>query len=240
MTIDERYDTTAGQAEGDGSRSALASLVPDRASQRAVLVLGVAILAAVAGFAVGDRQPPVPAPDSVDAGFLQDMASHHEQALQLSNLLLTKGSEADIAVFAREILVFQGYEMGLMDRQLDLWGYRLEDRPERAMGWMGEGVPVDQMPGMATDAEIEALSRATGRAADALFVDLIQEHHRGGVHMASYAADHAREPFVRALAQRMANNQAVEIAELEAARERAGLPDAPTPSGGADHDSGSG
>lgn len=51
-----------------------------------------------------------------------------------------------------------------------------------------------------------------------------QDHHRGGVHMAAYAAQNAADPFVRGLAARMARNQRIEVGELQAARGRVGLP----------------
>lgn len=58
-----------------------------------------------------------------------------------------------------------------------------------------------------------------------MFVELMQAYHEDGVHMAAHAAEHATDPFVRDLAQRMARNQAIEIQELEAAAERADLPE---------------
>ena len=48
---------------------------------------------------------------------------------------------------------------------------------------------------------------------DELFVELMREHHLGGVHMAEYAAEHAANDEVRAMATSMAKSQADEIAE---------------------------
>jgi uncharacterized protein (DUF305 family) len=57
-----------------------------------------------------------------------------------------------------------------------------------------------------------------------LFLTLMIDHHRGGVHMASYAAEHAGDEDVRQLAARIARNQEMEIEELEVAGARYGLP----------------
>jgi uncharacterized protein (DUF305 family) len=64
---------------------------------------------------------------------------------------------------------------------------------------------------MATDAELEQLRQSSGLDAEILFLQLMVEHHRGGVDMASYAAEHAGEDEVRLAAERMASSQAVEI-----------------------------
>jgi uncharacterized protein (DUF305 family) len=80
---------------------------------------------------------------------------------------------------------------------------------------------------MATEAELDALNELHGEGADALFVPLMQDHHRGGIHMADYAATHATTGWVRAFAASMARNQRIEVNELEQARLRTGLPTNP-------------
>jgi uncharacterized protein (DUF305 family) len=188
----------------------------------AAVVAAVGFLAGCIGYVLGgDRRPER---GSVDVGFLHDMLTHHEQAVVMSNAELVDGQEPAIAVFAREILHFQSYEIGLMQAQLDEWGYERQDRPAEAMTWMGMSSAPQAMPGMASEAELRALQSAEGRHSDALFVQLMQDHHAGGVHMAETAAADAADAEVRELAKRMARNQRMEIAELEAARGRAALP----------------
>lgn len=186
------------------------------------LAAALCFLAGSLGYFLGRGRPP--SADSADVGFLYDMIRHHEQAVELSSIELARGETADVKSFAREILLFQSYEIGLMDAQLDQWGYEREDPPDTAMGWMGHEVAPEAMPGYATEDQVEALRNASGREADALFLDLIQAHHRGGVSMAEAAARIVRDDDVRALAQRFASIQRAEIAELEAARQRASLP----------------
>ena len=201
------------------------SIEMGRPSRLPPIAAGVAVLllAGSAGFALGARRS-VPAADSADVGFLYDMIAHHEQALTLANAELMTGSDTQARSFAREILLFQSYEIGLMERQLATWGYARLEPPETAMAWMGEPVDPDAMPGLASAEEITSMNRAKGEQSDALFIALMQDHHRGGVHMAEAAASEADSPFVRTLASRMAGNQKLEIREMEIARERAGLP----------------
>lgn len=191
------------------------------------LTLAFAFLGAAVTYFVTERSDAPPGPSSADVGFLQDMMSHHQQALALSTSELLNGEAPEVLLFAREILQQQSYEMGLMDRQLDEWGFSTQERPARAMEWMDMPVAPEEMPGMASDDELAALGDAEGTRADALFLALMQDHHRGGVAMAEAAAEQASDPWVRELAERFARNQAMEIAEMTAARERAGLPAQP-------------
>jgi uncharacterized protein (DUF305 family) len=220
-------DLTERETEPDAPRRLASSVLPATRAQRMVLVVALLFLAGATGFFLGRRESGPPGKESVDAGFLFDMITHHEQALVLSNLELVNGAESNIQVFAREILTFQSYEVGLMEEKLAQWSYGRTDRPTRAMAWMHMPFAVDAMPGMASAAELDALSDARGRDADALFALLMEDHHRGGLHMASYAADHAETVFVRRIAELMARSQRIEINELEAARRRAGLPERP-------------
>ena len=180
-----------------------------------LLVLALLYLAGSLGYVLGSRPAGRPGKGSVDARFLYDMIAHHEQAVTMSGLALGNGGERAVRLLAREILSSQSYEMGLMDQQLADWDLPAENPTSRAMDWMGVPVEAGQMPGRASDVELAGLAAARGRDADALFVTLMQDHHRGGVHMAEYAAEHAGSTFVRTLAERMARNQRIEIGELE-------------------------
>src|SRR5262245_11802241 len=180
----------------------------------AVLALAVAFL----GFAVGafvNRDNP-PAADSADVGFLQDMLTHHEQAVEIALLESAYGSDPTVRSFASDVLVFQNYEIGVMTQMLRNWGFTPSDRSDQAMEWMDMPVPADQMPGLLTKEQMDEISEARGSDLDALFLDRMAEHHRGGIHMAEAAADRVHDPDVRALAERIARNQAAEINEYRA------------------------
>ena len=204
---EEREDLTGVHEDIDDRTSRLASFLPDGPRQWAAMAAALLFLAGAFGYFVGARDGGTPGANSVDVRFLQDMISHHEQAIEMASIEIVEGVEPGVQVFAREIVLFQSYEIGLMDRQLADWGNRRESRSGTAMEWMDMSVPVEQVPGLASDAEMDALSEFTARDVDALFVKLMQDHHAGGVHMAVYAVEHASDPFVRELAARMARNQ---------------------------------
>ena len=198
-----------------------ASTSPPRGVSWPRVVAVVAAFSWLAGTVVWSlAQDRPPGPGSVDAGFYLDMAAHHEQGVQLALIELANGENPVVLGFAQEVVIFQQYELGRMDEQLREWGLTRGDREDMAMGWMGAPVPHDAMPGLATDQQIDELQRAQGQAADALFLDLMAEHHRGAVHMATYAAENSNSSAVRELAQRMARNQALEINEFAQTAQR--------------------
>ena len=147
------------------------------------LVVALMFFAGAIGFAVGEYLRRPPGADSVDVGFLRDMISHHEQAQTMARLDDAYGAEIDVQVFAREILLFQSYEVGLMERQLAHWGYDRADRPETAMRWMGTPVPVAEMPGLASNAEMERLQR------------LQRSRHRRALRSADAGPSPRRRPY---------------------------------------------
>ena len=208
-----------GEGGGDGD-----GYVPSGLSWPRALVLGAAL--AFLGFAVAtfvgrDRSP---GPGSVDVGFAQDMISHHDQALEMAQVELVNGTDPTVLSFAREILIFQGKEIGSMERLLGNWGSTRGDPARTAMTWMGMATPVEQMPGMATKDELARLRSAKGAAADALFLELMARHHVGGIHMAEYAAENAGTADAGDFAAIVGRNQAVEVNEYAQTAERLGLP----------------
>lgn len=186
------------------------------------LVIALCFLAWALGWNLGRGRPP--ARDSADVGFLYDMVAHHTQAVEMARVELLEGEEPSVKVFAEEILRFQSYEIGVMDRMLDEWGYDLENPPDSAMAWMGHATTAEDMPGMATDDELEALREGD---TDAVFLALMADHHAGGVAMAEAGVREVDDAEVRALAERIASSQRFEIRELIAAATSAGLDRSP-------------
>ncbi len=186
----------------------------------AAIVVIVAALAGSVGWWIG--HPKAPTSDSVDVGFLQDMISHHDQAVEMATVALSKpGFDADAAGFAREILSFQRYEIGVMTAWLEDWGRTRGDPGREAMGWMGEApVPVASMPGMQSKVRMTALANSTGTDTTGLFLDMMIVHHRGGIDMAVSAAKHATEKKVRDFADHIASVQRGEIVDMQHLQQR--------------------
>ena len=185
----------------------------------------VALVLVVTGFMLGTFVPRGDDPavhNDVDIGFLQDMRIHHEQAVTMAVVyrsLAATGTDLNDALqtLALEIQNHQSAETGRMVQLLRLFGAAETNESDRVMGWMGHAMAMDEMPGLASDAELDSLYRARGTEADRIFAELMIAHHEGGVHMAEFAAKNARNPEVRALAESMVKAQTGEVAELERA-----------------------
>jgi len=187
----------------------------------AVLCLALAFLGFAVGFVVTRDRPP--GADSADVGFLQDMITHHDQALGVATLTVAYGEDPIVRSYAREVLTFQSFEVGVMTQMLAEWGFTRDDRSDEAMAWMDMAVPVEQMPGLLTEDELAQVREARGTDLDRLFLDLMAEHHRGGLHMAAEGAERADDDEVAELAARMERNQAGEINEYRMTAESLGF-----------------
>ena len=186
-------------------------------------VLGASFAGLVLGFGIGtalttksllDRERNRLRPTDVDLGFVNDMLDHHDQAVQMSLITLNAtGISGGVRQFATEVVIFQRYEIGLLEGRLNVWGKERGAEDRTAMAWMGMGSKVNDMPGMAQPSDLERLRNASGTDADREFLTLMRAHHQGGVHMAEYAATHASDTEVAGLAARMANVQKLEVTE---------------------------
>jgi uncharacterized protein (DUF305 family) len=180
------------------------------------LAIAIAVLCGALGWVIGNNRA-IPDPSAVDIGFLQDMRTHHEQAVNLGLYYLElEGTNPDMRDIAREIVFGQGIEIGRMIELLRLYGATETNESDVAMTWMNELTPNERMPGLASDADIDKLLASSGADADNLFADLMIAHHQGGIHMAQYAQDHANEIEVRRFANGMITGQTGEIEELQA------------------------
>jgi uncharacterized protein (DUF305 family) len=203
------------------------------------LVAALLFLAGVIGYRIGRPDPP--GAGSADVGFLQDMIVHHEQAIAMSYETVSVATDWEVRAFAKEILVAQQYEIGLMEGWLRRWGHPRDSGRSTAMRWAGMAHPKNAMVGMASADEIQALDRATGRDVDDRFLRLMIAHHAGGVAMAEEILERGHDGAVRELAGRVISAQRSEITEMQATRRRLKLPPAELPAavsppdGGAPH-----
>lgn len=157
-------------------------------------------------------------PGAVDVGFSQDMIVHHEQAVTMAQMVDDQGSP-ELRSLANGIEITQLGEIGTMQGWLTLWkappasvGAPMQWMASAHSGKSGMSMPTaSAMPGMASQEELQRLERATGKAKEILFLQLMTRHHQGGLAMAAYANAHASLPAVRALAARMALDEGQEI-----------------------------
>ncbi|MFD9065399.1 DUF305 domain-containing protein [Kitasatospora purpeofusca] len=184
------------------------------------LALGVPALVAGGTSASGTSSLSVPADDSPEAGFARDMATHHQQAVDLSFIVRDRTADEPTRTLAFDIINTQANQRGMMMGWLDQWGLT-QHSPAKPMAWMamgGHGHGADYqahdgslMPGMATNTQLAKLRSLSGREAEVFYLQLMLEHHKGGVEMAQGYVDMAHNESEKRLAQSMVIGQTSEI-----------------------------
>ncbi|WP_328747224.1 DUF305 domain-containing protein [Streptomyces sp. NBC_00285] len=191
------------------------SLVPWAVAVAALVALGLILwLVAVHGDKDTSNMPTVA---SSDAGFARDMTVHHQQAVELSFIVRDRTGNEDVRRLAYDIAQTQANQRGMMLGWLDLWGLP-KTSADGYMTWMkGDGHMGHQikdgslMPGMATNSELDQLRKAGGEQAEILYLQLLTDHHMGGITMARACADQCTVPQERKLAQGMVEAQQSEM-----------------------------
>lgn len=140
-----------------------------------------------------------------DVMFVTMMIPHHEQAMEMADLLLAKdGVDPRVVAIAERIQAAQGPEIEVMQGWLEEWGID----PGTAEG-------MEHGDGMMSADDMAALEAADGAAAGRLFLEQMVVHHEGAVEMAQATLDDAADPDVRTLAQQVIDDQSAEIAEMQ-------------------------
>ncbi|MER6676948.1 DUF305 domain-containing protein [Streptomyces sp. NPDC000983] len=178
----------------------------------AVLVAAGAVTYAVAGDGGSDSAP---AADSADAGFARDMAVHHQQAVEMSYIVRDRTDDTEVRRLAYDIAQTQANQRGMLIGWLDLWELPKvsSDAPMTwmDMGSMASGEDGALMPGMATNTEMKKLATLNGKQAEVFFLQLMTDHHKGGIHMAEACVKRCGVKVEKRLAQTMVNGQESEI-----------------------------
>lgn len=206
--------------------------MPDSKTPRSLIIAMSVLLIAVGfgGWILGTANPRsnYPSDTSAEAGFSRDMQTHHQQAVQLSMIIRDNSTNTAVRSFAYDIAMTQQQQAGQMYAWLELWGLA---QTGESMTWMLGLLPGDQTHadhgasppgeapsmssmGMATDAQIKALTAARGQSADRQFLTLMIAHHKGGVEMAEAYLKHGNNPIVTVFAEKIIKTQAAEITAL--------------------------
>ncbi len=127
-----------------------------------------------------------------DVRFMRMMIPHHEQALEMAELVPDRTSRNDIRMLALRILASQQDEIALMERWLADRD-ELESDPHEGHGahdaHTGHGAPAgghddhSDMPGMLSSEQMANLAAASGIEFDRLFLEYMIEHHEGAIVM---------------------------------------------------------
>jgi uncharacterized protein (DUF305 family) len=176
---------------------------------------GALVIGLLAGLSGGYllTRPSTPSDTSAEAGFLRDMSTHHAQAVEMSMIEHQKSANPLLVTLSDDIALTQQAQIGYMQGWLRQWNLSPTGSGS-PMAWMPGGtdeVVNGLMPGMATPAQMSALTKATGKDLDVQYLTLMRQHHLGGIHMAQEILTRTKNADVTFLAQSMVQNQQGEI-----------------------------
>ncbi|MFG1671127.1 DUF305 domain-containing protein [Streptomyces sp. Y7] len=143
-------------------------------------------------------------PNSADVDYARMMIAHHAQALEMTELAPSRAESEKVTKLAERIAAAQGPEIAAMKGWLKTHG-----KAEH-----GDGHEHVSMPGMATEAQLEKLRAARGKAFDQLFLTLMITHHDGAVTMATDVKGQGNNIRVEEMADEVIAQQTSEIARM--------------------------
>ncbi len=154
------------------------------------------------------------APSKADADFMQGMIMHHNQAVEMTELLKTRTKDPAIQELGHKIDVSQTDEMRWMKQWLTDRGLPIEMGSMGGMDMKDMKMDMPLMPGMLTAAQMEALRKASGPEFDHLFLTGMIQHHSGALQMVKdlFANPGAgQDPYLFDFATDVDNTQQAEI-----------------------------
>lgn len=145
--------------------------------------------------------------NDADVSYVLNMILHHEQAIEMADVLLAKdGVDERVVNLARDIQQAQAPEIDAMNSWLAAWGQTAD-----SSGMTG----MDHGTGMMTVEDMAALESASGSEASRLFLEQMTQHHEGAIVMARTELDSGKNPDALALAQTIIDAQTAEIATMQ-------------------------
>lgn len=168
--------------------------------------------AVASGDMAGVGSTVAPANDG-DIAFAQLMIPHHQQAVEMADMALAHGVTGDVLTLANQIKAAQDPEIEKMTAWLTAWGAPIE---------MGEGEGHDGMDmggmsseGMMSEADMMNLDQAQGIDFDAMWMQMMIQHHEGAIAMANQVLTTTENADVQELAEAIVTGQTAEIATMQ-------------------------
>jgi len=162
--------------------------------------------------------------NSQDVTFLVDMVAHHQQAIDMAEMVPSHTNNAQVKALATKIEAAQGPEIAQMNAWLAEWNETPETGSESSgnghnMSGMDHGGSMSSAnpmgPGMMSAAQMADLESKSGAEFDRMWLTMMIAHHEGAVTMSEQELAQGENAQVKALAQEIINAQAKEIAEMQ-------------------------
>ncbi len=148
---------------------------------------------------------------NLDKHFIEQMIPHHEDAVSMADLALTKAEHPELKQLAQNIKRDQTKEIGQMREWYSSW-YG-SDAPEFSGGMMRGGMGRGTMMGMMGDGtDLESLNAA--KQFDREFIEQMIPHHQMAIMMAQMMLSGTEREELRTLGDNIIKSQSAEIAQM--------------------------
>jgi uncharacterized protein (DUF305 family) len=178
----------------------------------AAVVVAVGVLTACGGSpgrhtaGPSANQTSVPADhNAADIAFARNMIPHHEQAVQMAQMVPTNTTDRQVIALANQIIATQLPEVQALRAKLMQWPETQDTHDARGR----DG------PGMVDQATMDKLQSLGGAEFDRLWLTSMIAQHRGAVAMAQDELAHGRDADVMYLARTIIANQQAEINQMQ-------------------------
>lgn len=154
--------------------------------------------------------------NDTDLHFVAMMTPHHEQAVQMSEIILAVDGVSDATRdLAQRILDGQQEEIGTMLGWAEAWGQD-ELMAMHSVHVANGMLTSDQMGSLERLAEASAGDASAVGAAEKTFLELMHSHHEGAIAMTQGEISDGGYAELQALAQQMVDVQTAEMTEIDA------------------------
>jgi uncharacterized protein (DUF305 family) len=148
--------------------------------------------------------------NQADVTFVQGMIAHHQQAVDMSDMILAKeGVHPEVTALAEQIKAAQQPEIDTMNRWINAWGREMDAGTGDGSGHHGgEG-------GILTEEQMRQLDQANGRDGQRLFLEGMIRHHQGAIQRAETEIEDGNNDETTSLAKQIAETQQQEIETMQ-------------------------
>lgn len=146
--------------------------------------------------------------NDADEMYVLMMVPHHEQAIEMADLVPSHTDNAELTTLAAAIKAAQQPEIDQMTGWLKDWGLTPMTMAEAHMHDMGS-------TGMMSEADMAKLEGLSGAAFDKAWLQLMIAHHQGAIVMSNSLFEDGVDPQVQHLAEGIVTTQQEEITQME-------------------------
>jgi uncharacterized protein (DUF305 family) len=147
--------------------------------------------------------------NEADLEYVSGMIAHHQQAVEMSDLLLEKDDVApDVVALAEDIREAQQPEIDQMETWMESWGHAPDEHGSH-------GDPSDAHQGMMSHQDLEDLESANGEEAARLYLEQMIAHHEGAVSMAEEHLGEGEHSGAHELSEEVIADQSAEVEQME-------------------------